>query len=625
MPVQISHGRINDQTLQATSSPGRWYYFILILLALGTGGLFSVWLYQIFLGLGVAGIHQPVDWGVYIVNFIFWVGIAHSGTFISAILFLLRARWRDAISRAAEAMTVIAIMIAGLFPLIHLGRVWVFYFIIPYPTQRDIYPNFVSPLVWDVLAISTYLFVSFIFFLVGMIPDAAASRDWYEKQGGSHPVKTILYRLLALGWTGSGRQWQHFERAYLFFAVMATPLVISVHSIVSWDFAVGLPIEWHTTIYAPYFVVGAIHSGLAMVLLLMIPMRRILHLEELVRDYHLNMAALTLLVTTAIMAYSYLVEPFAAWYSGQRIEQQYIVWRATGWYAPLYWSLLPLNILIPGLLVFRRLRHNHLFLLFAAASVLIGMYGERYMIVTASLSHDYMPHTWSSYLPTWVEIAITAGSFAMFFFLYLIFAKILPVIPITDLKAGAAEQQAEEAASNSSFGPVVPADLSGPGLLAIYGDAARLMAGVRNLRGAGFEQLETFTPTKIEPLLKIMGRSRSPIRYFTLAGAVSGALLGFWLAAGTAGVNNLFVGGKGPAAYIPFMITTFEGLILLGSLVNLAAFIWLSGMFRLTPPPVYDQRFSRDKFGLFVQCSGAGKEKALAILEPTGAEEINDR
>ena len=623
--MQLSYGQINDKTLQATSPPKTYYYWILLVLALGVGGFFFAWLYQIFLGMGVAGIHHPVDWGVYIANFVYWVGIAHSGTLISAILFLLRAHWRDAVSRASEAMTVIAILIAGSFPMIHLGRFWVFYFILPYPTERNIYPNFVSPLVWDVLAVSTYLIVSFIFFLVGMIPDAATTRDWYAERGGKHPVKLFLYKVLALGWTGSGRQWQHFEKAYLFFAAMATPLVISVHSIVSWDFAMGLPTGWHTTIYAPYFVAGAIHSGLAMVLFLMIPMRRILNLEELVEEYHLNAIALTILVTTAIMGYSYMVEPFIAWYTSDPIEHQYIIWRATGWFSPIYWAIIPLNVLIPALLVFRRLRRSHWFLTLVAVSILIGMYIERYMLVTASLSHDFMPHTWSAYLPSWVEIMITTGSYAIFFFLFLIFAKILPVVPITDLKSPKAEKDAEEAASQAPAGKVSPNISSGNGLLAVYGDAGKLVEGVSKMRLNGFNQLETFTPTKMPRLMEVMGRSKSPIRYITLAGAVSGGLLGFWLAIGTAEVNNLFVGGKGPESYIPFMLPTFEGTILIGSIVNLIGLICLARLFSLKTPAMYDRRFSRDKFGMYVQCPAEQREQAASILKTTGPEEINDR
>ncbi len=623
--MQLSYGQINDKILQATSPPTTYYYLILLVLALGIGGFFFAWLYQIFLGMGVAGIHHPVDWGVYIANFVYWVGIAHSGTLISAILFLLRAHWRDAVSRASEAMTVIAILIAGSFPLIHLGRFWVFYFILPYPTERDIYPNFVSPLVWDVLAISTYLTVSFIFFMVGMIPDAATTRDWYAEKGGEHPVKLFIYKALALGWTGSGRQWQHFEKAYLFFAAMATPLVISVHSIVSWDFAMGLPTGWHTTIYAPYFVAGAIHSGLAMVLFLMIPMRRILHLEELVEEYHLNAIALTILVTTAIMCYSYMVEPFIAWYTGDLIEHQYIVWRATGWFSPIYWAIIPLNVLIPSLLVFTRLRRSHWFLTLVAVSILIGMYLERYMLVTASLSHDFMPHTWSAYLPSWVENMITAGSYAIFFFLFMIFAKILPVVPITDLKSPKAEKEAEKAVSQAPAGKVSLEISSGNGLLAVYGDAGKLVEGVKKMRLQGFNQLETFTPTKMPRLMEVMGRSKSPIRYITLAGAVIGGLLGFWLAIGTAEVNNLFVGGKGPEAYIPFMLPTFEGTILIGSIVNLIGLICLARLFGLKTPAMYDRRFSRDKFGMYVQCSEEQREEAASILQTTGPEEINER
>lgn len=622
---QPAYDLITEDTLQATSPPRPLYYLILVVLAGGVAAFFAAWLYQIFVGMGVAGIHQPVDWGVYIGNFVYWVGIAHSGTLISAILYLLRAHWRDSVSRASEAMTVIAIMIAGTFPLIHLGRFWVFYFVLPYPTERSIQPNFVSPLVWDVLAISTYLIVSFIFFLVGIIPDAAAVRDRYAERGGNHPVKVVLYRFLAMGWTGSGREWQHYERAYLFFAAMATPLVVSVHSIVSWDFAMGLPTGWHSTLYAPYFVAGAIHSGLSMVLLLVIPMRRILRLTHLIKDYHLNCLALTLLVTTAIMAYSYMIEPFTAWYSGNPIERQYVAWRASGFYAPIYWSLLVLNIVMPGMLVFRRARRSHAYLIVAAVSVLIGMYVERYMIVAASLSHDYLPHTWSSYLPSWVEITITLGSYCMFFFLFLIFVKILPVVPMADLKALRAEEETRGVTAAPERLTVLPDVRRGQGLLAVYGDAGSLVRAVRTLREAGFDRLETFTPTKVLPLMEELGRSRSPIRYVTLIGGITGAILGFWLALGTAEINNLFVGGKGPQAYIPFMLPAFEGTILIGTFANLGGLMWLSRLWWRRPPQVYDRRFSRAKFGLYVEYGERRGQEAARLVATTNPEESHER
>ncbi len=292
-----TYSQIDGDILQALEPAGKLYRAVMLLLGVGIAYALAVWVYQVRMGMGVAGINHPVGWATYITNFVFWVGIAHSGTLISAILHLVRAKWRAAVSRSAEAMTIIAIATAGLFPLIHLGRLWVFYFIIPYPSQRQIWPNFISPLVWDVIAISTYFVVSVLFFYVGMLPDVAAVRDeYYARLGPDHP-RTRLYRRLALGWHGSGSQWRNYGRGYLYFAALATPLVVSVHSVVSWDFAMSLLPGWHTTIFAPYFVAGAIHSGLAMVLVLLIPLRKLLHLERLITIDHFASVAKTMIVT----------------------------------------------------------------------------------------------------------------------------------------------------------------------------------------------------------------------------------------------------------------------------------------------------------------------------------------
>ena len=357
------------------------------------------WIYQVKMGMRVTGLSIPVGWAFYITNFVFWVGIGHAGTLISAILHLVRSRWRTAVSRSAEAMTVFAVVTAALFPLIHLGRVWVFYYIIPYPSQRQLWPNFVSPLVWDVCAVGTYLTVSTIFWLVGLVPDVAAARDrCTELLGENHP-RTQLYRLMALGWTGSSLQWHHFGRAYLFFAALATPLVISVHSVVSWDFAMGNLPGWHTTIFAPYFVAGAIHSGLAMVIVLLIPMRKLLNLERLIRMEHFEAMAKTMLVTALIVGYTYLIEPLIALYSGDIFETQFAAYRATGWFAAGYWALILLNVLVPLVFLFQAARRNIKTLFIVGILVNVGMWLERWVIIAGSLSHDFLPHNWHTYAP----------------------------------------------------------------------------------------------------------------------------------------------------------------------------------------------------------------------------------
>ncbi|MDY0042810.1 MAG: NrfD/PsrC family molybdoenzyme membrane anchor subunit, partial [Desulforhabdus sp.] len=337
----ITYGEIDDKILATLSPPGKLYYLMLAGCATGILIGLACWGYQIATGLGVAGILHPVMWGTYLINFVFWVGIAHSGTLISAILYLFKARWRTPLARSAEAMTVFAVSTAGLFPLIHLGRVWIVYWILPYPNQRNLWPNFQSPLVFDVIAISTYLTVSLLFWYTGLIPDLATVRD---RASG---IRRKIYGILSLGWTGSDREWNHHGTAYLLFAALATPLVISVHSVVSWDFALGIAPGWHSTIFAPYFVAGAIHSGLAMVLTLLIPLRRIFKLENILTMHIFENVAKTIVFTGLIMGYSYLTESFISWYSGNATEWAIFHWRATGPYAFLFWMMVAFNSIAP--------------------------------------------------------------------------------------------------------------------------------------------------------------------------------------------------------------------------------------------------------------------------------------
>jgi molybdopterin-containing oxidoreductase family membrane subunit len=376
----------------------------------------------------VTGLMHPVNWGVLITNFVFWVGIAHSGTLISAVLFLFRARFRTSFNRSAEAMTVFALLVASLFPLIHLGRVWVFYYLLPYPSERLIWPNFRSPLVWDVFAVTTYLIVSVVFFYAGMLPDLAIAR---RRLPG---VRGKLYGLLSLGWQGTLSQWRHYSRLYLFLAAFATPLVASVHSIVSWDFAVSIVPGWHTTIFAPYFVAGAIFSGTAMVFVLTIPMRRWLRLEPYITLDHFEALAKILLFTSLIITYTYIVEHGLALYGDNPFEHDQYRDRVFGNYRLLFYIMVACNSLLPLTLFVRRLRRSLAWLFVLGILVNVGMWLERFVIIVSSLAHDYDPYVWGTYRPTWVEIGITAGSFGLFFFFFLLFARLLPVLSMTEIK-----------------------------------------------------------------------------------------------------------------------------------------------------------------------------------------------
>ncbi|MCE5334284.1 MAG: polysulfide reductase NrfD [Desulfobacteraceae bacterium] len=420
---------VDRQIVGAMWNPGRFYWVCVAVAGLGVLVGAVSWAWQIGVGLGVANITHPPMWGTYLINFVFWVGIAHSGTLISAILFLFRASWRTTISRASEAMTIFAVMIAGLFPLIHLGRVWVVYWILPYPNERNLWPNFQSPLVFDVIAISTYLTVSFLFWYTGMIPDLAAIRD------RSTGLKNRIYGLLSLGWAGSEKSWKHYGTAYLFFAALATPLVISVHSVVSWDFALGITPGWHSTIFAPYFVAGAIHSGLAMVLLLLIPMRKIFHFENLLTLRVLEQIAKTIILTGLIVGYSYAVEHFLAWYSGDAAENDQFLFRMTGYYSWAFWFMIIGNAVVPIVLFFKRVRTCIPALFAVALIVQAGMWFERLVIIVGSQAHEYDPYSWGIYkYPSLIEWGIMIGSFSLFFFLFLLFAKFLPTISMTEVK-----------------------------------------------------------------------------------------------------------------------------------------------------------------------------------------------
>jgi len=325
-------------------------------------------------------------------------------------------------------MTVFAVCIAGLFPFIHLGRVWVVYYMLPYPNQRGLWPNFQSPLVFDVIAITTYLLVSSLFWYTGMLPDLATIRD---KADG---FRKKIFTLLSLGWTGRYEQWRHYTRAYLFFAALATPLVISVHSVVSWDFALGIVPGWHSTIFAPYFVAGAIHSGLAMVITLMIPLRKVFHYEEIITKDILENIAKTIIFTGLIVCYAYMVEFFIAWYSGNLVEQESFRWRVMGEYRLEFWIMIVCNSLIPLLLFIKKVRRNIPLLLGISILINIGMWFERFVIIIGSVAHEFIPHAWGLYRPTAVELGIMLGSFSLFFFLFFLFLKHLPSISMTEVK-----------------------------------------------------------------------------------------------------------------------------------------------------------------------------------------------
>ena len=385
--------------------------------------------YLLIKGVGIWGIKIPIGWGFAIVNFVWWIGIGHAGTLISAILLLLHQKWRTSINRFAEAMTLFAVACAGSFPLLHMGRPWLFFWLMPYPNPMWMWPQFRSPLVWDVFAVSTYATVSLLFWFVGLIPDLATLRDRARNRAAK-----IVYGIFAMGWRGSAVHWSRYETASLLLAGLATPLVVSVHTVVSFDFAVAIVPGWHTTIFPPYFVAGAIYSGFAMVMTLAIPIRKFYNLEDMVTMRHLENMAKVMLATGMIVAYGYMMETFMAFYSGNEYEHFLMMNRFKGPYAIVYWSLIACNIVIPQLMWFRRVRTSIPALFTISLIVNMGMWLERFVIVVISLSRDFVPSIWNMYYPTKWDWMTYIGTFGLFFTLFFLFVRFLPMISIVEMR-----------------------------------------------------------------------------------------------------------------------------------------------------------------------------------------------
>lgn len=412
------------------SKPGKKFYIGLAF----TSTIFLIglvfWGLSFYYGTGMWGNNNPVGWGFPIVNFVFWVGIGHAGTLISAILFLFRQKWRTGIARFAEGMTIFAVICAGMFPLFHVGRPWLAHWLLPYPNQNQIWVNFTSPLLWDVFAVSTYFTVSLVFWYVGLIPDLATLRDRTVSK-----VKKTIYQILSFGWRHSNRHWQHYEMTYLILAGFATPLVLSVHTIVSFDFAVSILPGWHTTIFPPYFVAGAVFSGFAMVQNVLIFIRKIFDYEHIITLDTLEKMNKIMLTTGMMVGYAYAMEFFIAWYSGSQPEYFVFVNRALGPYAWAYWIMVSCNVVFPQFFWIKKIRRNIPLMFGIGVLVNVGMWFERFVITVTSLSRDYLPSSWAYFTPTLTDMGILIGSFGLFFTLVLLFTRTLPVISIAEVKA----------------------------------------------------------------------------------------------------------------------------------------------------------------------------------------------
>ncbi|MGD9764435.1 MAG: NrfD/PsrC family molybdoenzyme membrane anchor subunit [Candidatus Binatia bacterium] len=426
-----TYGSITDKISDAVltkRTPLGWVFGFAIgfcglqLLAISVGYLF-------YKGIYIWGLNVPVGWGFDIINFVWWIGIGHAGTLISAILLLFRQAWRTSINRFAEAMTIFAVACAGMFPVIHTGRPWLAYWLLPYPNSMEVWPNFRSPLIWDVFAVSTYATVSMLFWFVGMIPDLATLRDRSPSRIGR-----VIYGMLAMGWRGSAEHWHRYETAYLLLAALSTPLVLSVHSVVSFDFAVSQVPGWHATIFPPYFVAGAIFAGFAMVMIIAIPLRKFYGLQDFITMRHFDYMARVTLATGLVVAYGYMIEVFMAFYSGNQFELALMMNRFRGPYAPFYWALILCNVIVVQLLWFRRIRASLGWLFLISIDVSIGMWLERFVIIPMSLSRDFLPSSWGMYYPTFWEYATLIGSMGLFTTLLFLFIRLLPMISIAEMR-----------------------------------------------------------------------------------------------------------------------------------------------------------------------------------------------
>ncbi len=441
-PLITGNKSISDVTHDVSAPMQRrpgllWWAAFLPSVALMLLGVVAV-TYEVATGIGTWGLNTTVGWAFDITNFVFWIGIGHAGTLISAILFLFRQRWRTSVNRAAEAMTLIAVMCAGIFPLIHMGRPWLAYWIFPYPNFRGpLWMNFRSPLAWDAFAVATYFTISAVFWYLGLVPDLATMRD--RTQPG---LKKTLYSIFSLGWDGSFRTWQRYETTYMLLAGLATPLVVSVHTIVSWDFATSIVPGWHTTIFPPYFVAGAIFSGMAMVLTLMIIARKVMNLEDYINHRHVDVMCKLVLLNSSIVGLAYLTEFFTAFYSGNQYEAFTFFNRAFGPMAWSYWIMLSCNVFIPLLLWSKRVRGSLVMVFIISIFINIGMWFERFVIIVTSLHRDYLPANWTSYTPTSIEVATLLGSFGLFFTVFLLFCRVLPVIAMAEVKGVIGHEQA---------------------------------------------------------------------------------------------------------------------------------------------------------------------------------------
>jgi molybdopterin-containing oxidoreductase family membrane subunit len=643
--------------------PYWWWPAFLITSALMCGGVTAA-TYLISTGIGVWGSNIPVAWAFDITNFVFWIGIGHAGTLISAILFLFRQRWRTSINRFSEAMTIFAVICAGVYPGIHVGRFWYAWFMFPLPNANNIFQNFRSALLWDLFAVSTYFTVSLIFWYIGLIPDLATLRDRAKSR-----TRQKIFGLLALGWRGSTRHWRHYEVAYLMLAGLSTPLVLSVHSVVSFDFATSLIPGWHTTIFPPYFVAGAIFGGFAMVLQCMIPARAAFKLENVVTVKHIDVMCKFIMATGTIVGYAYCMELFVAWFSGNPYEWQTFKNRAfDGDYAWAYWVMMTCNLFIPQVFWVRWCRQTPWFVLIVVTFVNVGMWYERFVIIVQSLHHDFLPGSWGQFYPTWVDWLQMIGDFGLFFTFTLLFIRLLPMVAIAEVKGvlpmanphyefvpdgqylrdGHGRYPTPDHALAAAYGPPsrpatdvqpypypVPAFIATPGgtgrpwgAVAEFANGTVLLGAAKQAIAAGYKAVDAWTPFYVHGMKEAIGRARSRLPLFTLAGGLTGlaaaATMQFYL---MAYYYPTIVGGKEYRSWEAFVPVFFEMTILFAGLFTLFSLIGLCGLPKFFHPLDAHPTFSRaTQGGFFLTIEAAdakfSPDETRAFLAALGGKHV---
>ncbi|HET6568165.1 MAG TPA: quinol:electron acceptor oxidoreductase subunit ActD [Rhodothermales bacterium] len=566
-------------------------------------------------GIGIWGVEIPVAWGAAIVNFVWWIGIGHAGTLISAILYLLHQSWRNSVNRLAEAMTLFAVACAAMFPILHLGRPWTFYWILPYPNQMGLWPQWRSPLVWDAFAVLTYGIISLVFWYTGLIPDLASMRDRARRRSTQR-----IYGLLALGWRGSALHWHRYKSVYLLLAGLATPLVVSVHSIVSLDFAVAIVPGWHSTFFPPYFVDGAIYSGFAMVLTLIIPLRKLYGLEAYITRRHLDYMAKLLLVTGLIVVYCYVIEWFFAWYGNDLYEKRVVTDWATGVYAPIYWLVVGCAVVVPQTMWFRWVRSRLLLVFFLAVLANVGMWFERFIIVITGLHRNHIASMWGVYQQTLGDYLVDFGMIGFFVFLLILFVRLFPSASMFEIKELIHRRFRRGEASESRAAVKPPSRPVGVGhaepehyLGSIYGLAAEfptaedLLHAARDVYAAGYRKMDAYTPFPVEGLSEALDLRDHRIPLIVLLGALAGGCGAFIMMSYSAVFDYpLNVGGRPLFSWPAFIPITFEMMVLFGGLAGLAGMLVLNRLPKLYHP-IFSvdgfERASRDRFFLAVEAA----------------------